>query len=196
MRWGRIEVNGSFLLLLAWMNYLDTQMIVPMALIACVCHELGHYVALRFFGNNIRYLRLTAVGAEMLPEKTMGYGQEFVTVLAGPLTSFALGIVFCQWCWGQLFAGVNFVLGCFNIFPVSRLDGGRLLRCLFSLIVGPDFADYACGLCDTLFTVLLFILGVTFAVLFGNLTLLTVSLWLTMTYFDGKKGKKGLPDWV
>ena len=35
MRLGRVEVTGGFLLLTAWLNYLDRQGVVPLALLAC-----------------------------------------------------------------------------------------------------------------------------------------------------------------
>ena len=45
MRLGRVEVTGGFLLLTAWLNYLDRQGVVPLALLACaraaVCLPLG-----------------------------------------------------------------------------------------------------------------------------------------------------------
>ena len=34
MRLGRVEVTGGFLLLTAWLNYLDRQGVVPLALLA------------------------------------------------------------------------------------------------------------------------------------------------------------------
>ena len=45
MRLGRVEVTGGFLLLTAWLNYLDRQGVVPLALLACALHELGHWAA-------------------------------------------------------------------------------------------------------------------------------------------------------
>ena len=65
MRLGRVEVTGGFLLLTAWLNYLDRQGVVPLALLACALHELGHWAALRALGARVRRVRLTAVGAEM-----------------------------------------------------------------------------------------------------------------------------------
>ena len=43
---GRVEATGGFLLLVAWLNYLDRSLLVPLALCACAVHELGHCAAL------------------------------------------------------------------------------------------------------------------------------------------------------
>ena len=54
MRLGRVEVSAGCLLLLAWLNYWDTQGVVPLALAACLLHELAHYGALRLAGAGVR----------------------------------------------------------------------------------------------------------------------------------------------
>ena len=45
IRLGRVEATGGFLLLVAWLNYIDPSCLVPMAMLACAVHELGHYAA-------------------------------------------------------------------------------------------------------------------------------------------------------
>ena len=196
MQLGRVEVTSGFLLLMAWMNYLDTQLIVPLALSACALHELGHYLVLRCMGNNIRLLRLSCTGAEMIPTHSMSYVQELLAAAAGPLTSFLLAFLFCRWGAGQLFAGLNLVLGCLNILPISPLDGGRVLKCTLSLLSGPYISAQICVYLDLVLTVTLLLFSLLLAFSSGNLTLLTVSLWLTLPYFNGKERKRGLPDWV
>ena len=42
MRLGRVEVSAGCLLLLAWLNYWDTQGVVALGLLACLLHELAH----------------------------------------------------------------------------------------------------------------------------------------------------------
>ena len=61
---GRVEATGDFLLLMAWLNYLDRQGIVPMAMAACLLHELGHWAVIRLLGGQISLVRLTAVRSE------------------------------------------------------------------------------------------------------------------------------------
>ena len=73
---GRVEVTGGFLLLVAWLNYLDRSFVVPLALAACGVHELGHIFVIRRMGGAIRGIRLTAVGAELILSRPLGYWQE------------------------------------------------------------------------------------------------------------------------
>ena len=99
--------SGSFFLVTAWMNYLDRQGVVPMALLACVLHEWGHYLAIRRAGGEVRYVRVTAAGAEMRLERELSYRREFLCALAGPAANLALAAFFCAFSWGRLFAGIN-----------------------------------------------------------------------------------------
>ena len=47
LRWGRLEVTGGFCLAAAALFYLDTENILPWALLACALHESGHYAVTR-----------------------------------------------------------------------------------------------------------------------------------------------------
>ena len=135
-----MEVTGGFLLLAAWLNYLDRQGIVPLALLSCTLHELGHLLVLLLLGVRVRRLSITAVGAEMEIDRSLSYGGEVLAALAGPLVNLALALTFCRFSRGWVFAGLNLVLCCFNLLPVGRLDGGRVLRCVLAWLLGPEAA--------------------------------------------------------
>ena len=187
MRLGKVEATGGFFLLLAWLNYVDRQGIVPLAMAACLLHELGHYLAIRCLGGDIKSIRLTVIGAEMLLPTSLGYWREGVAALAGPGVNLVLAALLCRWQRWTLFTGVNLVLGCFNLMPVGRLDGGRALYCTLALLVGPDWADRVGKWLDLSFTVCMLAIGVALMGLGGNVTLLLVALWLTAVWINGKK---------
>lgn len=187
MRIGKVEATVGFFLLLAWLNYLDRQAIVPLAMTACLLHELGHYLVIRLFGGNVKLIRLTAVGAEMVLSKPLGYWQEGAAALAGPGVNLMLAAIFCNWPWSSLFSGLNLVLGCFNLMPIGRLDGGRAMYCTLALLVGPDAALRAGAWMDFLFTAVLLLSGLIILRVGGNLTLLLVALWMLSVFFSGKK---------
>jgi len=175
---GRVEATGEFLLLMAWLNYLDRQGIVPMAMAACLLHELGHWAVIRLLGGQISLVRLTAVGAEMVLRCPMGYWQEGVSALAGPGVNLLLALIFCAWPGGAVFAGLNLVLACFNMLPAGRLDGGRALYCTLALLAGPEWAGRIGRCLDGIWAAVLLVCGALLARFGGNITLLLVSLWL------------------
>ena len=165
-------------MLLAWLNYLDRQLILPMAGVACALHELGHYVVIHMVGGRVRLIRITAIGAEMIVERPLNYWQEGLAALAGPAVNIMLALVFCSWSWGAEFAGLNLVLALFNLIPVGTLDGGRVINCLSALLLGPGWAQEMRGRLDLMLTELSLAGGVWLALAANNVTLLLISLWL------------------
>ena len=91
----RVEATGGFFLLLAWLNYIDRAFLVPMTLIACALHELGHVAAIRLLGGSVKGVRLTAIGAELVLAYPLGYWQEGLSALAGPGVNLLLALAFC-----------------------------------------------------------------------------------------------------
>lgn len=186
----RLEVSGGFWLLVAWLNYLDGQGLVPLALLACGLHELGHWFVLSLLGAEVRAVRLTAVGAEMEAARALSYGGEMLATLAGPGVNLALALVFCRLPGGQAFAGLNLVLACFNLLPVGRLDGGRTLRCLLSWLWGPGAALRAGRWLDRALTGGLVLFGALSTCLGGGVTLLLTAGWLFSGLEWEKTGKR------
>ena len=163
--------------MMAWLNYCDTQMLLPMVLCAASIHEAGHWVAIRAVNGRIGLLRLSAVGAELKMEGTLSYGQELLCALAGPAVNLiAAGLLTAL---GQdVLSGLNLALGIFNLLPVSVLDGGRILNSACAMFFGPDVGNYVCRGVDVLLAVALLLLGVMLFFFGGSVTLLLVAVWL------------------
>lgn len=180
---GRVEVTGGFLLLVAWLNYLDRSLLVPLALIACGIHELGHIFVICLMGGAIKGIRITAIGAELILDRPLGYWQEGVSALAGPGMNLLLTMICCNFEKGLVFSGLNLALAVFNLLPVGRLDGGRALHCTLALLAGPGAADWLGGRLDWLCTVGALAAGLFLAGVKGNFTLLLVAFWLLALSF-------------
>ena len=135
-----LRVSGGFCLLMALLLFFDEENIVPWALFACFLHELGHCAAIRFFGGRVASLRLSMVGAELVPERSrlFSYREELFIAAAGPGVSLLMAVVGalaarCNLFGTEqmfLFAGLNLAAGVFNLLPLGPLDGGRILRIL------------------------------------------------------------------
>lgn len=133
-----LRVSGGFCLLLALLLFLDDENLVPWALFACFLHELGHWGAIRFLGGRVAALRLSIVGAEILPERSrmFSYREEVFIAGAGPGISILMAILGALAARVELFgtermflfAGLNLAAGVFNLLPLGPLDGGRILR--------------------------------------------------------------------
>lgn len=181
---GKVEVTAGFLLLLAWLNYLDNSLIVPMAAAACLAHELGHLAVIRLIGGTVRRIRLTAIGAEIVLARGLSYWQEGLSALAGPGINLVLALVCCGLERGVTFAGLNLALALFNLLPVGRLDGGRALYCTLALLAGPELASRIGNWLDVLSTGAVLAAGLALAG--RNLTLLLVGFWLLAAFLKQK----------
>jgi stage IV sporulation protein FB len=177
MRWGRVEVTGGFLLLLAWLNYCDTQMLFPMAMGAAIIHEAGHWAAIRAVSGRIRLLRLSVVGAEMQVEGTLSYMQELVCALAGPAVNLITARFAAKAGW-EAFAGLNLALGVFNLLPIGVLDGGRIFNCMSAMALGPDVGNRLSRGVDSLLALVLLLGGTALVFFGGSVTLLLVAVWI------------------
>src|SRR5215467_9441289 len=115
-----------------------------LALFACVLlHELSHCLVARRLGTPVRQITLFIFGgvSEMAQNQSNSPMTEFLTTIAGPVSSLLLGLLFAAVV-AVLRSGldrlsiemlrylyyVNFLLAAFNLIPGFPLDGGRVLR--------------------------------------------------------------------
>lgn len=187
----RVEVTPGFLLMAAWLNYIDDGGILQGILFSCVLHELGHLAALRILDIPVRKIRVTAIGAEICMGQEMSYLGEMLAVFMGPLVNFLLAGLFCRIQGCEMLAGMNLVLGCFNLLPVGKLDGGRALRCILMLTVGQERGERLSHQLSLVIAAVLCAAGWCLLFLGANPTLLLVSLWLlcAVSHNGGKRNK-------
>ena len=139
-----IEVNPSFLLLLAFVAFvgdgLASVYLVLLGFSSVLLHELGHALVARHLGVRIAGIELRFLGgvAKMIdPPRTPG--DEIAIAAAGPAVSFALAglsLVGATVTGAEVFhllTWVNVAIGVFNLTPALPMDGGRILRALLSL---------------------------------------------------------------
>ena len=160
--------------------------------VAALLHELGHAAAAWGWSVPIRRLKLDLFGARMELGGLTAYSAELAVAVGGPLASllaaalaFPLGSV---WAGASLFAAVSLGLGLLNLLPVRGLDGGRMLSCGLSLLLGERAADVTLRVTTGLFLGGLWLLSVYCLLRLGEtLTLFTFSLCLLLRLLTNEK---------
>ena len=113
-------------------------------LLGCLlAHELTHAIFARRGGVGVIDVTLWLFGGvTRLSGEATTPGTAFRIAISGPVTSLALGTFFAATAYGLReaggphivvgvgwwLAGVNVLLGCFNLLPGAPLDGGRVLK--------------------------------------------------------------------
>lgn len=190
---GKLRITPGFLLLMALLFYLDEGVgMLPWCLLAACLHELGHYGAGYAFGGHLRWLELSAVGAQLSLDhsRPLSYGQELVVVLAGPVTNLLLGVIAAKM---KLFllAGVSFGMGAFNLVPICPLDGGRAVFAGLSALFGEEAAERALDVAAGVLVGLVAGGGAVAVVYFGNFSMMITTVWLLYLTLRKKQKKTG-----
>ena len=144
--------------------------------ISLVIHELAHSLVARKFGLHVGNITLFIFGGVAELERDPDSARsEFWIAIAGPVMSYALGILFLiiafsidptengseivaivEYLWI-----INFVLATFNLIPAFPLDGGRMLRAVLWFIKGDVLSATrtACNV-GSFFAILLACIGI------------------------------------
>lgn len=146
---GRVRVGAGFWVLLGAAVLVSPVETVLAVLLAAACHELGHFLLLRFFGVRTESLSLSALGAELRAPglDTLSYGRELAVTLAGPAVNLLCALLLSAAARGlsapalYLHAGAHVLLGAFNLLPCAPLDGARVLYLVTAYFGGPAAGD-------------------------------------------------------
>lgn len=182
-----LRVSASFVLLVLLFYLLDTENRLPMILLAAALHEGAHALCILLLGGRIREFRISGLGGHLIADnRHFSYGKEIAVALAGPLTNVLVAFatvrlsgLFASEAAMHMFAGFNLLLGLFNLFPVHPLDGGRIVRALALLTLGPGDGERLARFVSIFFSLLVIALGVLLFRRSGfNVSLLILGVFL------------------
>lgn len=138
--WGK-TVFSLLLFFFVFNFFFGWEVPLVIALIAVITiHELGHFLAMKFFGyQNVSLMFIPLLGAYTAGQKEdVPYSQELITLFAGPVPGIVAGMILLPFVNIEepgLFGNICFMLlglNLFNMLPIIPLDGGRIFDKLFT----------------------------------------------------------------
>jgi Zn-dependent protease len=154
-------------------------------------HELAHSYFAKSYGVNIDNITLLLFGGVASMEIPKKPGQEAKIAFAGPLLSLIIGSI-CLFTYSYIISpdpalsqnsvyliiwilgSMNIVLGIFNLLPAFPMDGGRILRSLFTMKMPYEKATHKAASIGKLVAILMVIYGIYI----GDLWLLLIALYI------------------
>ncbi|MFA6859987.1 MAG: site-2 protease family protein [Clostridia bacterium] len=169
--------------------------VVFSAFIALVVHEVGHTIAAKKLGLEIKSLFLLPFGASLnLKKSTLSIREEIVIAIMGPIFSLASIIVCVAFWWifpvtyiftkDFVWAGVSLFL--INLLPAFPLDGGRVLWAIISNNYLEKNARKIVVWSNLFFSALFFVLFATSFLTSINITFAFMSFFLVQGIFENK----------
>ena len=158
----------------------------PVILIMCyLIHEAGHLVFSKIAGAKMKRFKIGPLRLCLSYDcGDLSYGGEMLVQAGGIIFNLVSGaIVFFLpilesegW---QFFSVCSISLALMNLYPVSILDGGGLLKNIISVIWSGDVAEKATKITSFIFAVLMWLAAVYLQIMFAsNFSLFIISVLL------------------
>ncbi len=166
-----------------------TGMILP-TLFAVMIHELGHLLAMWALDCAPKQVKLIPASIQITSEFSKRYRNDIIIALCGPLVNL---VIFLALYTNHLvfkneitlcYALLNLIVFCFNILPVSGLDGGTILFSTLAKKGDYNKAKIAVNIITLSVAVAGLILAVTLTIRGKiNISLYIIVIYLIITVF-------------
>lgn len=123
-----------------------TGLMIP-TLFAVIMHEAGHLFGMWILECPPKRIRLIPASIQITAPITKRYKNDVIILILGPAVNFLLfGVLYLNYIMFRnetvlYYALINLLIGGFNSLPVKGLDGGSLLKILFSRLFNPQKAE-------------------------------------------------------
>ena len=183
-------------MLFFWFLFFDKISTILIFFLALFTHEAGHYFTAKKLGYKLNSFCLTPFGASLNYSSGIFENKdEFFIAISGPFVNIFLSIFLTAFWWifpftyfyTSEFVFQSLLLGLFNLLPAYPLDGGRVIKALFSSKIESEKVFKLLRISNIVFAVIFFSLFVVSCFKNFNPTLALMTVFLTLGFFDFKR---------
>ena len=188
-----VEITFMFIAFISFIISLDAPSNVFITVVSSMLHEMGHLIAMISLGNKPQKVRFEFTGINIIrnQEMTICTKNEIMVSIGGPLMNALMTLFSCfllSFYNNQkvlTFACVNLILMIFNLLPVKKLDGGRILYFLLSTKFDFMVCSLILKVTSLFFISVMFIWGIyIFIASSYNFSLIIIAVFLLISYFN------------
>ena len=157
----------------------------PFVLILCyLIHELGHITMAKLVKAQMKSFKVGTLHLSISYDcSNLSYGRELLVLLGGILFNLISAFFVSFLGFGgetcEFFVVGNISLAIMNLYPISILDGGGILKTLASMIWSRDVAEKLSKITSFICAILMWIIAVYFQIVFvSNFSLFLISVVL------------------
>ena len=157
----------------------------PFVLILCyLIHEIGHIVVAKLVKAEMKSFKIGTLHLSISYDcSKLSYGKELLVLLGGILFNLISAFFVSFLGFGgetcEFFVVGSISLAVMNLYPISILDGGGIIKALASLIWSRDVAEKLSKITSFVCAILMWIIAVYFQIVFvANFSLFLISVVL------------------
>ena len=191
----RLNIHFTFLLLMILLLFLGNGRLAIFSAVFSYLHEYAHAWMAKRLGYTPAKVSAGLFGGVLhLQEGYVKPAAELLIHSAGPFFNLIVALMgylllmLTGWGWVYDIIAANLVLALFNLMPFYPLDGGKLVGIYLARFVGYSKAYVISKIFSTVFTVLLFILGL-YLIQYNVVNLLICALAINL-YIVGREDSR------
>ena len=123
-----LSISWYFIFIIIWAIITGKIQTFILCLLALSIHETGHIMLIYLLKEKINIFYILPFGfcCRLKNQSKVKKESMMKILIAGPATSIIVAGLVCFWT--KEFALVNLVVGVFNLLPIGKLDGGRIIN--------------------------------------------------------------------
>ena len=182
-----LKINFSFAVAVTLTLIIDESGVGAIALLCCIIHEAGHIICLLILGEKPKKVELSFYGIklERHPMSSQSMTGDLFVFASGPSANFIFSaILFLLSSFFvslRVAAIISLCIGVFNLLPCKPLDGGNILGTILFSNTNQRTADKICLAAAIMTVIPMFAAGIYFLKKSGNITLLAVAVYVSIT---------------